>query len=426
MILPKRLVASVLAAICIPVAEAATDGDTLTLPNAVALALTANPDIRLSELAVASYQAGMQSADTAPNPTFTVGTSNLNTQAGIGSGNLRSKTFDTSVRIDQLIERGDKRRLRTENAAALTSASRFDAREVRRQTMIAVTFAFYDLLAAQERQEIAMQNASLMGDTLLAARKRRTAGDLAPSDVTRIEVDALRTDNDAGQAVAEEARARIVLAQLLGDARRATGLSVAGDWPARGLQLTPDTEVALAERADVRAAQARLDAARAAARLASAALQRDVTVGLQYDHFPGSTTNMQGNGNSIGVSIQIPLFLRNQYTGEIRSAAVAVETAALVLERTREAARGEILRQVEDARASIERLTRFDERLLPAARTSAAAAEFAFQHGAISVMDVLDVRRTYRQALLDALSARTDQAKTAAAMAWLSKPEVSR
>jgi cobalt-zinc-cadmium efflux system outer membrane protein len=388
----------------------------LTLERSITIALAANPDIRLADLAAASAMAGVRVADTAPNPTLTVSASNLNTQAGIGSGDLRSKTFDSAVRIEQLIERGDKRQLRTRNAAALTLASQLDAWEARRQTVVAVSQAFYDLLAAQERVDITNEGARLMAETLAAARRRRAAGDLAPADVTRIEVDGLRAENDAGAARSDMRRARIVLTQLLGDARPASDMTAAGSWPAMTAQSRPDIDTIVAARADVRAAQARLDAARAGARLATASLQRDVTVGLQYDHFPASATNNQGNGNSIGISFQIPLFWRNDFAGEIRAAAVAVDTAQAILDRTRAAARNELARLFEDATGSAQRLERYDTQLLPAARRSADAAEFAFRHGAIAVMDVLDVRRTYRLTLLEALAARADQAKAAAAL----------
>lgn len=401
-------------------------GDTshhLTVDEAVSIALSASPDIRLADLAVASARAGVRIADTAPNPTLTVGASNLNTQAGIGSGNLRSKTFDSAVRIDQLIERGDKQHLRTQNATALARASQLDAREARRQTTIAVSQAFYDLLAAQERVDITADSARLMGDTLTAARRRQAAGDLAPADVTRIEVDALRAENDAGAARLDQRRAQIALTQLLGDGRRFVDVAAAGLWPAPIARSEPDIEAMVAARADVRAAQARLDAAQTSARLAAAVLRRDVTVGVQYDHFPASVVNTQGNGNSIGISIQIPLFWRNDFAGEIRTAALAAETAQTTLARIREAARSDIARLAEDARSSVQRLSRFDSQLLPAARRSTDAAEFAFKHGAIPVMDVLDVRRTYRTTLLDALAARAEHAKAALALATATLPE---
>jgi cobalt-zinc-cadmium efflux system outer membrane protein len=74
------------------------------------------------------------------------------------------------------------------------------------------------------------------------------------------------------------------------------------------------------------------------------------------------------------------------------------------------------MRSLAERRNAYERLTQFEESILPAARKSADAAEFAFSHGALAIMDVLDVRRTYRLTQLDAVSARADYAKAAANM----------
>ena len=56
--------------------------------------------------------------------------------------------YDSSVRIDQQIERGGKRALRVDNAQYLEQASRADLADVRRQLKLAVAQAYYDLLSA--------------------------------------------------------------------------------------------------------------------------------------------------------------------------------------------------------------------------------------------------------------------------------------
>jgi cobalt-zinc-cadmium efflux system outer membrane protein len=75
----------------------------------------------------------------------------------------------------------------------------------------------------------------------------------------------------------------------------------------------------------------------------------------------------------------------------------------------------ELRRAAGDLNASAERLERFDGSLLAAANQSAQASEFAFSRGAISVLEVLDTRRTLRAVRLEALAARTDHAKALAA-----------
>ena len=84
------------------------------------------------------------------------------------------------------------------------------------------------------------------------------------------------------------------------------------------------------------------------------------------------------------------------------------------LDKTRAAARAEWLLAIATEAAASEQLMRFQSELLPAARLSAEAAEYAFKHGALAVMDVLDARRIYRAIEMDAINAQSDLAKAQA------------
>lgn len=386
----------------------------LNIEQAVRIALQDNSDVLLARLGVHAAQAAIQTAGASPNPSLTLGVFGINPSVGVGSGNLRSKTVDSSLRIDQSIERGGKKTLRVQNATALTNAASYDAQEARRQVAIAVRQAFYDLLAAQDRVEITTQSAALAEATISAARKRQQAGDLAPSDVIRLQVDALRSQNDVTQANSDQLRARSVLLQLLGHGEQSDPIIAGDDWPQPDQAASLDAEALLAQRGDVQSAIARVEATQAASRVALAARIRDISLGVQYDHYPASAANTQGGGSTFGIAIQIPLFVRNQFDGEIRSAAIAAESAQETLVKIRSAARNEVMRLLADQHGAAERLIRFDNELLPAAKKSANATEFAFIHGAIAIMDVLDVRRTYRLTQLDGLAARTDYAKIVA------------
>lgn len=386
----------------------------LSLEQAIQIAMERNYDLQLSAFAVANAKAATVIASASPNPTLTIQTFNINPRAGIGVGGPRSKTVDSTVRIDQLIERGDKRELRMENASLLQDAARNDLHDARRQLRVTVSQSYYDLLAVEEKCGITRQTASIYESTVVAAQKRQRAGDLATADVARLQVDALRAQNDETQAEADLAKARQTLALALGKIAYATQIRLADGWPTTQFNATTPPEELIERRSDVLAAKSRLDAAMASRKLALASRSRDVSVGAQYEHWPTSKANAQGTGNSYGVAVQIPLFVRYQFDGEIRAAEVAVDTARQTLEKTRDLARSDLLKSWEDARASFERVRRYDDGLLAAAKKSADAAEFAFRHGALGVMDVLDARRTYRATQLDALAARADYAKSLA------------
>ncbi len=393
-------------------AETAPIVSDLSLKQAIAIALEHNHDVKLSALAIRQAEAGTIIANAAPNPTLSIQAVNINQRAaGFGSGSLRDKNMDTTVQITQLIERGGKRELRTETASRLEQASRLDLSDTQRQLQLAVAQAYYDLLAAQDRLRATQEAAGLFTDTLAAAQKREKAGDLAGADVERIRIDVLRARNDARQARADLSKAQLALALLLGLRPPADALQATDSWPGFGqAELATDVERLIGQRPDVKAALVRVDAAISARRLALAARTRDVTVGAQFLHSPNTDNN-----NTYGISVQIPLFTRYDYDGEIRSAEAALDSARENLEKTRNAARNDIAQSLQDLQSTADRSQRFQQELLIAAKKSADAVEFGFKNGALGVMDVLDARRTYRMTQLDAVAAQADYAKSLAA-----------
>jgi cobalt-zinc-cadmium efflux system outer membrane protein len=406
----KRAAALLLAIACLPAAA-----QSLRLDQAIALAEQHNHDLKQAAIAVDSANAAVTSAAAAPNPVLTLQTMNINPAAGIGAGSLRSKTVDSTARVDQLIERGGKRALRTQAAEQLEAAARGDLDDARRQLRRDVAAAYYDLLAAQERAVIGADAADLAERALAAAEQRHKAGDLSGSDTGRLRIDALRARNDADDAAAAVDEARRALALLLGR-DEAASLSAAGPWPAGDAGSLPAVDAAVEHRADVQAARARVAAAVAARDLARAGRTRDVTVGVQFEHYPTSPTNTQGSGNSVGIAVQVPLFVRYAQQGEIRAAEAALDAAADNLDKVRQAARADVARARAQAGAAARRAARYEREILPATRKAADDAEFAFAHGALGVMDMLDVRRAWRAAQLDALAARADLAKALSAL----------
>ena len=119
--------------------------------------------------------------------------------------------------------------------------------------------------------------------------------------------------------------------------------------------------------------------------------------------------------NSVGIGFAVPLFTGYDFSGDIQKAEVERYAAMDALARARAVAMNELRRAAGDLNAAADRLERFDASLLGAANQSAQASEFAFNRGAISVLEVLDARRTLRAVRLEALAARNDHAKALAA-----------
>jgi cobalt-zinc-cadmium efflux system outer membrane protein len=384
----------------------------LSLAETEKLVARANRDVVAARRNVESAGAGILQADVRPNPVVSYNASGISSNSpGIGPGSLAQKRIDNTFRIDQTLERGNKRELRVDAAQGLERAAKNDALDVLRQQLLLARAAYADLQQAQGKAEILATVTELFGKTYSAAQVRQKAGDLAAADVARVQVDFERAQNDLRVAEAELVRARHALALLVADEAAASDLRASDPWPA---VTTPDATAmaqAVENRPDVLAAKSRIEATDKLRDLARSQRTRDVSVGAQIERYPGSAPV-----NSIGFGISVPLFLGNDFSGDIQRAEVDRYSALDALERARAVAGTEISRAASDLKAAGERRARYDGSLLAAAQRSADAAEFAFQRGATSVLEVLDARRTLRAVQLEALGARADYAR--ALYAW--------
>jgi len=411
-----------------------TDLSHLSLTQAEQLFSKNNKEVLAAKRAVEGSEADTLSAGQKPNPVLSMGVSsfNLNRKQGNtnpnGSNSLENKTLDSGLQINQLFERGNKRELRLASAENAVKASKLDFKDTFRQQKLVLKDAYYDLLLAQESEQIQKNNVALYEKNLQAADLRFKAGDISATDVARIRVDALRAKNDQRQSVADREKAQANLAYLIGQEKVASSIVATDTWPSLNLGAsevidhdTATDESILSKRADIQAADARTQQAEDNRRLAQSLKTRDVTVGVQYDHFPGQNPGV--GEDTIGASLSVPLFTNYQYQGEIARAEVDFTSALEAKEQTRAAALGEITRARADLNAATEKVLRVDGEMLSEAKKAAEAAEFAYQHGAMNVTDLLDARRVLRALELDAAAVRADYAKSLAAWQAAINPE---
>ncbi len=376
----------------------------LTLHDAEALWREHSRELRLAETLIAGAQADARTASQRPNPDLTVQALSISPQSGFGGGSLKDKKMDTQFRLDQLIERGGKRDLRIKGAEARVDAARLERDDTARQQLGSLREAYYNLRLAQEKLALAQDTAALYGKSAAAGRLRQKAGDLAPVDVSRLQIDQARAESDARQAQADLAQARQMLAYLIGRDGDADQLVAVDSWPQ--LEETALNAVPLDQRPDLAAALKRQQAAEADRNLARAKRNRDVSVGIQFEH------NLQNAPtNSYGFGVSVPLFIWHEYEGEIARAEADYNTARLQLEQQQAVAIGQVAQARNALLAARDRVQRLEGGLQADAERVAKAAELAYSKGAMGLMDLLDARRTLRQIQIEAASARADYAK---------------
>ena len=384
-------------------------------------------ELLLAKRMLESAEAGAVIAAQKPNPVLSIGVSNFNLNRNQGNTNpnggngLVDKTLNSSVQINQLLERGNKRELRMAAAEDAIKASNYDLKDTRRQQTLSLAYAYYDLLLAQESEQIQMSNVALYESTLKAAELRLKAGDIANSDVARIRVDALRVKNDLRQAIANHQKAQANIAYLLGKENEASTIVATDQWPTMDAALSAAANIGevnlankISQRPDILAAEARTQQAEENRRFANSLKTRDLNLGVQYQHFPGQGPAV--GDNTIGAFVSIPLFTNYQYQGEVARSEVEFAAALEAKEQARATAIGEISRSRADLNAAIDKVQRFEQQMLGEAQKASDAAEFAYQHGAIGVTDLLDSRRVLRALQLESAAAHADYAK--AYSAW--------
>lgn len=375
----------------------------LSLKESEALWREHSRELALARSLVDAAEGDLQAAGARPNPFVSLGLLSISPAQGIGSGRWKDKKMDNVLRVDQLIERGDKRELRQRGAESRLVAAQRDLDDVGRQQLGELRRAYYDLLLAQDKLRLAEESAQLQAKGLDVAQRRQKAGDLAPVEVSRLAIDKARADNEARQALSDLEQARHRLAYLLGREQEASQLLAADTWPDASALLG---EARLEGRPDLEAARRRITAAEADRDLARAQRKRDVSVGVQVER-----NNQNDPANSVGFGVSMPLFLWHEYEGEIRRAEAGYDNARLQFEQLQAQATGQVGQARSALLAARDRLQRLEQGLLADAERVAAAAELAYNKGAMGLMDLLDARRTLRQLRIEALTARADYAK---------------
>ena len=352
--------------------------------------LATNPTLRAQAQSVESSRAIEITAGLRPNPQF------------------QNDTTSATIGIYQEFEVAGKRPARLHSARLATSISQTDFADTRRTLVFNLRQAFIAALLAKSDLDFARENLANYQKVIDLNRLMLQQGAISHADFLKIEIQMLQFQTDLDDATLALKTAKATLRALVGPSNLPQEFDIQGDMRAVPLDksLLELQQLALSNRPDLKSAETGREKASADLRLARDYRWPNPTIGTSFLHtgneiggpswfqpfYPkGRVSNAMGLGIA---SVSIPVFNRNQ--GEVARA----KSEQLRADFLAEAARNQVLRDVEIAYASFEssreRVRLYEQTYLSRAKESLDIEDFSLRNGAASILDFLDAERTYR------------------------------
>ena len=363
----------------------------VSMNDAVRLTIDRNQAFRAIRLTIDLAKADEITAEQKPNFNVSFGAEGfpLFSPGEINTHFLGNEVSYTAG-LSYTFERGGKRGKRTALAVDTTEITRKSVTDQERQLRFQAEQAFIQALLAKSTLELARQNLKDFSQVVDVNRQRVTSGDLAEGEFLKISLQKLQFEQDLSAAEVALIQARATLRQLMGYEAVADEFTLDGDLAFDKQSVTLDQLKALAleNRPDVLAAHDSVKLAEDSLALETGNRARDITA--EGDYARTGPSNLFG----VAVSFDLPVHDRNQ--GNIAHAEVAVHQATETEFATRFTAITDVVNAFAAFQTSQKILGLYQGGYLDQARKSLEITTYVYQHGAGTILDLLDAERTYR------------------------------
>lgn len=369
------------------------------LDRLIELALAGSPDVRIAEQRVRAAELAVQQAGASLFPSLGLGASSgsRRTESPGTSGAVRSESSSAALNIGYEVDLWGRLSAGVRGAEASLDGVRFDQASTRLTLTTGIANAYFQHLSLADRLEIARQNLMLAERLMAIVETRARHGAASALDVSRQRTTVLsqraallplqtqlRQTSHALALLVGQLPGELV---LQGDRIERLGLPAVGvEVPGAILSRRPD--LARAE-ADLRAADAQVDAARAALLptlqlSAGASLATSTLLSLSD---PTRVLSLTG-------SLAQNLFDGGKLRRQVDIGEVGVQQSWQAYRKTLLTA----VKEVEDALVNVERQGTQElnqSAVRDEAQRSLLLAERRYKAGAAGLSDVLDAQRTY-------------------------------
>lgn len=363
----------------------------ITLTDAIRMALEHNHTLLAARTTIQQSQAEETTANLRPNPVLLGDAQFLPVfQPDQFSADYLDNTAQFDLGVSYLFERGKKRQHRLQAAKDVTAETRFQVADNERTVTFNVASQFIAVELAESTLELANEDLKSFQNTVDITEARYQAGEIGEDDLLKIKLQMLQFQTDVSQAQLARVQGLSDLRQMLGYESIGQDYDISPDFNYQPVPGSVDDFQlkALQNRPDLRAAQSGVTAANSQFGLQKAIGKRDVTGQINYTHI--------GYINDVSLfgQIQLPIFDRNQ--GEIARSGFAITQA----QEQEKFTNGQVLTDVRDAfetlHANDQIVTLYRSGYLDQAQQSRDIADYAYRHGAASLLDFLDAERSYR------------------------------
>jgi len=349
-----------------------------------------NPNLLAGQLGIDEAKANEITAYLRPNPTATFLADQIDPFSG-GPAHGPFAFLLASATFTYLHERRHKRELRLESAKEATNITASGQADLERTLVFELRGAFVQTLQAKAILELARENLKYYDHILDLNRERFKAGGIAKIDMERLELQRVQYESDLQSAEVNLITAKVQLLLLLNERTNPEQFDVSGPFDFSNSIPSRDEvrRAALESRPDLRAALQALTKAKTDHQLAVANGSTDPTFGFDVGRNPPID-------QYIGVSVSIPLRIFDRTQGEKLRTQIDVGRT----ERLNDAAKAQVLSDVDSAHATVNStillLQPYKSRYLQQATEVRDAIEFAYEHGAASLLDYLNAQAEYR------------------------------
>jgi outer membrane protein, heavy metal efflux system len=388
------------AALSVSTLQAET-ASSLTLRQALALALKQSPELAAFSWDVRSADARVLQARLWPNP-------ELNTQTEDIGGTKQSSGLtrsQTTLQFSQLIELGGKRRARVQEAGVSRELAQLDYQSKRLDVLRKTTQAFVDVLAAQQRVRLDQENVDLVSRLLPDIQKRIAAGRASAIEQTRIDVAVASARIELDQAKRTLLASRQHLSAQWGSTVPDFDHCAGSLEPVRALPELTHLSTDLLQTPDVARWQPEREKRAATLRLQQAEAVPNLTLsaGPRYIEETHEWTQV------VGFSLPLPFWNRNQ------GAILDAQNQLAKVEDEKRAAVARVSTELSDAYQTVARAANevsiLKASVLPGAEKTVTELQGGYEAGRFSYLDINEARRTLTAARLQYLQALADYHK---------------